>query len=105
MFRNRPEIIFTLYLLNDLCLIIDITNISCTKSYPDSHFKHDYLKFTYKTSEKEINFLDLKVCLNDNVIETQMYKKPINLSINVYCMIQITLVTCKNPCPTLQALE
>lgn len=49
------------------------------KTYLENAFTHPFLKFSFEFSFTQVNFLDLKIMINDNnEISTSLYKKPMN---------------------------
>ena len=79
MFQNVNEIVFKCRFIDDIFLIVESTNITCMQQWSKNVFKHEYLTFTFKFSESEIDFLDLTVTKDvNNVISTKLYSKPTN---------------------------
>jgi len=76
---NKHEIEFRERFIDDIFLIIDITDILNVDEYLQQMFIHSFLKFTYEYSESNVNFLDLNVTINSkNEIETSIYRKPVS---------------------------
>jgi len=79
IFDIHSEIIFNKRFLDDIFLIVDITDMESVSDWLDSILKHRYLNFTSEFSEKGINFLDVNVILSsDNTIQTELYSKPMS---------------------------
>ncbi len=79
MYRNCVGLFFRARFIDDIFMIVDITNIIDPDEWCNQSFKHDYLKFTYTHSKKSVDFLDLTISLDEtNSIKTALYKKPIN---------------------------
>ncbi|CAL8084913.1 unnamed protein product [Orchesella dallaii] len=66
--------------IDDIFMIVDITDLETSiPEWLDSFFKHNFLKFTYEYSERQISFLDLNINLDENnKISTSIYRKPMS---------------------------
>ncbi len=79
LYRSAIGLTFRARFIDDLFLIVDITDSYDPDQWCDQTFKHNYLKFTYLHSLKSVDFLDLTISIDDeNTISTALYKKPIN---------------------------
>lgn len=78
LFDTHSEITFYKRFLDDIFLIVDITDMSDLSQWLNDTLKHNYLKFTWETSEESINFLDVTVKKHDNIIQTELYSKPMS---------------------------
>jgi len=80
LFVNKLEIEFRERFIDDIFLVINVTNISNIDEYLHNLFTHSFLKFTHEWSKdkEKVNFLDLTVHLTNNNISTTLYKKPIS---------------------------
>ena len=72
-------IYFQARFIDDIFLVIDITDLVDIDSWLQNLFVHEYLTFTFVYDLHSINFLDVIVKLNeDNSIQTSLYKKPMS---------------------------
>ncbi len=73
----KPEMVFKGRFIDDILCIIDMTDVNVTiEEWLATTFRHNFLKFTHEHSFESINFLDLKISINDNnVIATSLYTK------------------------------
>lgn len=75
----RNEMIFNRRFIDDIFLIVDITEITDISLWLHNTFTHDFLKFTFEFSVKIVNFLDLSISLTEaNDIVTTLYSKPMS---------------------------
>jgi hypothetical protein len=75
----RNEMIFNRRFIDDIFLIVDVTEINDISSWLHNSFTHDFLKFTFEFSVKSVNFLDLSISLTEaNCIVTTLYSKPMS---------------------------
>src|SRR5690348_14803441 len=65
LFINKPEIVFDKRFLDDIFTIVNIDDISDFENWVKSVFQHPYLEFTHTFSDKNVNFLDLSISLNE----------------------------------------
>lgn len=86
LFEDKPEIVFNVRFVDDGFMIIDTTSIIDLDTWLRSTFQHAFLTFTTSYSFTEINFLDVNISLNENIISTSVYKKPMskNMYLSVY---------------------
>ncbi len=75
---EKDEIVFHKRFLDDIFILLDTTEIMNEEEWLENTIKHRYLKFTHETSTSSINFLDVKVSLNDNKLSTEIFKKPMS---------------------------
>lgn len=78
IFDSIQELLFYKRFLDDIFLIIDITDILDLTDWLNSKLKHSYLNFTWESSTQSINFLDVTVSLEDNIIHTEIFTKPMS---------------------------
>jgi len=78
IFDSQAEISFYKRFLDDMFLIIDTTEIDDISEWLNTRVKHRYLKFTWEFSEESINFLDVTVKLQNNILHTELYSKPMS---------------------------
>jgi hypothetical protein len=79
IYKQCVELIFRARFIDDIFMIVDITNNSNPDRWCEETFVHSYLKFTHQHSYKSVDFLDLTVMLDgNNRLTTALYKKPIN---------------------------
>lgn len=76
-----PGVILHLRYIDDIFLIIEHTNQENNEEklteWTLGHFQHNFLKFTGKASEKEVNFLDINIYFDEKgKIQTTLYEKP-----------------------------
>lgn len=75
----KKEVQFYKRFLDDVFIILDVTDIENPDTWVNTNVNHKYLKFTHDSNEKSINFLDVKVILNDdNTISTELFTKPVS---------------------------
>ena len=76
------EIIFKARFIDDLFMIIDITDFPTNTDFQNwltNKLAHRYLKFTFEFSPNSINFLDMKISLQiDNKLVTSLFRKPMS---------------------------
>jgi hypothetical protein len=75
---NDENIIFKVRFVDDIFCIVDVTNVKDIAGYAKSIFHHHFLKFDVIYNENHINFLDICIHIENNVISTSSYKKPMN---------------------------
>lgn len=76
-----PGVILHLRYIDDIFLIIEHgdqeNNEEKLTEWTLNQFEHNYLKFTGKASEKEVNFLDINIYFDETgKIQTKLYEKP-----------------------------
>lgn len=76
----KQEMIFRRRFIDDVLVILDVTDFTVNVTeWINESFKHTFLKFTVESSDKQVNFLDLNIRLNDNnTITTSIYSKPMS---------------------------
>lgn len=76
----RHEMFFKKRFIDDILAIIDATDLTINvEDWIAQTFQHTFLKFTVEMSDKQINFLDLTISLNEtNEISTTLYSKPMS---------------------------
>jgi len=79
LYKNCLNLEFKARFIDDIFMIVDVTDVSDPEQWCRQTFVHNYLNFTYIHSSKSVDFLDLTISLdNNNCITTALYKKPIN---------------------------
>jgi hypothetical protein len=79
IFANKKEIIFNKRFLDDIFVILDVTEMSNVENWLNDMLVHKYLKFTHEMEDHEINFLDVKIKLDSkNNIYTELFQKPVS---------------------------
>lgn len=74
-----PEVVFKTRFIDDIFLILDVTDIENPETLIENIFTHPFLKFSHEYSSNKVNFLDLSIMLDEkNHISTSLYKKPMN---------------------------
>lgn len=78
LWKNEME--FNRRFIDDILLIVDTTNIEGDlQIWLDNTFRHPFLKFTFETSPKSVNFLDLSISItDDNELTTTLFSKPMS---------------------------
>jgi hypothetical protein len=77
LFKNNLDVKIDLRYIDDGFIIVKTPKIVSINEWCDNVFKHEYLTFTYETSDKEISYLDVLVKICDkNIIITSLYSKP-----------------------------
>ncbi len=76
----RNEMHFNRRFIDDIFLIVEITNVQEEiTDWLNSTFQHPFLKFTFETSVKTVNFLDLSITIDENnCIVTTLFSKPMS---------------------------
>jgi len=75
----KEEMIFRGRFIDDIVILPDITDVNIPlDQYLSNIFQHKFLRFTYEFNLFSIPFLDINIELNDNIISTSLYKKPMS---------------------------
>lgn len=76
----KPEMVFKGRFIDDLLCIVDVTDVNVEiEEWLVNTFQHRFLKFTYEYSFESINFLDLKISINEkNEIVTSLFTKEVS---------------------------
>ena len=60
-------------------MIVDYTDIQDFNVWITSTLKHEFLEFTYNFNPMSIDFLDIRIMLDDNnKLSTTLYSKPMS---------------------------
>lgn len=67
--------IFKARFIDDIFSIIDVTEIQDIPFWITNTFSHSFLKFDVMYDKKQVNFLDLCISLQDNILSTSCYEQ------------------------------
>jgi hypothetical protein len=78
-YKQCSQAVFYVRFIDDIFMIVDVSQITDFSQWISDKFIHRYLKFTTKFNSSSIDFLDTTIRIKtSNIVETALYKKPIS---------------------------